>query len=75
MRQKVQVKNLSSPFWKFYKEKDIEVINNGGWHFNSLLTPEEISKKLKTFAHNEFSGKCVLSPLWATNLLAFILIL
>ena len=57
MRQKVQVKNLSSPFWKFYKEKNIEIINNGGWHFNSLLTPEEISNKLKTFAHNEFSGK------------------
>ena len=57
MRQRVQIKNLSSPFWKFYKEKNIEIINNGGWHFNSLLTPEEISKKLKTFAHNEFSGK------------------
>ena len=57
MRQKVQIKNLSSPFWKFYKEKNIEIINNGGWHFNSLLTPEEISNKLKTFAHNKFTGK------------------
>ena len=57
MRQKIKVKNLTSSSWKLYKEKSIEVIENGGWHFNSLLNPKEISKKLKTFAHNEFSGK------------------
>ena len=28
---------------------------NAGWHFNNLLTPEEISLKLKAFAHTEFS--------------------
>ena len=55
MRQKVKKKNLLQPFWKFYKEKDIEVIEDGGWHFNSLLSPEEISVKLKTFAHTEFA--------------------
>ena len=42
MRQKVQIKNLKKPFWKFYYEKDIEIYYNGGWHFNSILTPEEI---------------------------------
>jgi len=56
MRQKVQIKNLKKPFWKFYYEKDIEIYYNGGWHFNSILTPEEISKKLKTFAHTEYAG-------------------
>ena len=55
MRQKVVLKNLDQPFWKFYKEKSIEIFRDGGWHFNSLLTPEEISLKLKTFAHNEFA--------------------
>ena len=55
LRQKILSKNLSSPFWKFYKNKSIELIDNGGWHFNSLFTPEDISLKLKTFAHNEFS--------------------
>ena len=55
LRQKIISKNLSSPFWKFYKNKSIELIDNGGWHFNSLFTPEDISLKLKTFAHNEFS--------------------
>jgi len=57
MRQKIKKKNLSSPFWKFYKEKNIQIIDKGGWHFNSLLSPEEISKKLKTFAHSEFSDE------------------
>ena len=55
MRQKVLKKNLNKAFWKFYKEKNIEIIENGGWHFNSIISPEEISKKLKTFAHTEFS--------------------
>ena len=54
MRQKVISKNLQQPFWKFYKEKNIQIFNNGGWHFNSLLKPEDISLKLKTFAHIEF---------------------
>ena len=57
MRQQIKHKNLDAPFWKFYKEKSIQVIDNGGWHFNSLLSPEEISKKLKTFAHSEFSDE------------------
>ena len=55
MRQKIKSGNLNKPFWKFYIEKDICLIENGGWHFNSLLKAEEISLKLKTFAHNEFS--------------------
>ena len=55
MRQKIKNKNLIIPFWKFYKEKSIEIIKNGGWHFNSILSPEEISRKLKTFAHTEYA--------------------
>lgn len=55
MRQEIKVKNLSQPFWKLYKEKSIKIFNNGGWHFNSLLSPEDISIKLKTFAHTEFA--------------------
>lgn len=55
MRQKIKIKNLNAPFWKFNKEKSIEIIKNGGWHFNSILEPKEISIKLKTFAHKEFS--------------------
>lgn len=57
LRQKILSKNLSAPFWKLNKDKSIELIQNGGWHFNSLLSPEEISMKLKTFAHKEFSSQ------------------
>ncbi len=57
LRQKIKSKNLKSPFWKFHKNKSIKLIENGGWHFNTLLSPEEISIKLKSFAHSEYSKK------------------
>ena len=55
MRQKIRFKNLDYSFFRFDKEKSIETIMNGGWHFNNILSPEAISLKLKTFAHSEFS--------------------
>ena len=57
MRQKIKSKNLSYKFFRIDKEKDIQIFEDGGWHFNNILSPEEISLKLKTFAHSEFSGK------------------
>ena len=56
MRQKILSKNLNYKFWRFDKEKDIEIIPNGGWHFNNIAKPFDISKKLKTFAHSEFAN-------------------
>ena len=56
MRQKVKSKNLKYSFFRIDKERDIELFNNGGWHFNNIMTPSEISIKLKTFAHTEFSS-------------------
>ena len=56
MREKVKRKNLKYKFYRFDKEKNIEIFNDSGWHFNNLLPPEEISKKLKTFAHTEYSS-------------------
>ena len=55
MRQKVKVKNLKYKFYRFDKEKSIEIFHDAGWHFNNIMTPNEISLKLKTFAHSEFS--------------------
>ena len=55
LRQKILKKNVRYPFWRIDKEKSIQLIENGGWHFNYLLEPEKISKKLKTFAHIEYS--------------------
>ena len=56
MRQKVRSKNLNYSFLRVDKEKNIEVFKDGGWHFNNIMSPREISLKLKTFAHSEFSS-------------------
>jgi len=56
MRQKVKSKNLKYSFFRFDKEKNIEIFEKAGWHFNNLMSPENISLKLKTFAHSEFSN-------------------
>ena len=57
MREKIKEKNLKYKFYRIDKEKSIEIFNNGGWHFNNLMEPKIISKKLKTFAHSEYSGE------------------
>ena len=56
MRQKIKSKNLQYKFYRIDKEKNIEIFENAGWHFNNIMSPELISLKLKTFAHSEFSG-------------------
>ncbi len=55
LRQKIKSKNLKYNFLRFDKEKNIELFNKSGWHFNNMMSPKEISIKLKTFAHSEFS--------------------
>ena len=55
MRQKVVSKNLKYNFLRIDKEKNIQLIKNGGWHFNNLMSPQNISLKLKTFAHSEYA--------------------
>jgi beta-1,4-mannosyl-glycoprotein beta-1,4-N-acetylglucosaminyltransferase len=57
MRQKILRKNLKYPFWRIDKEKNIEIFEDGGWHFNNLMSPENISQKIKTFAHSEYNKK------------------
>ena len=57
MRQKIKSKNLNYNFYRLDKEKSIQTFKNSGWHFNNILSPKEIAKKLKSFAHTEFSSK------------------
>lgn len=58
LRKKILAKNLRKNFFRrLLLEQDIELIKNGGWHFNNLYKPETISKKLKSFPHSEFSHK------------------
>ena len=52
------IKDRSYPWWRldtlFSKNKyqNIKFIDNGGWHFSYLKTPEEIEKKLKSYLHH-----------------------
>jgi len=43
------------PFWRIDKIRNLQIIKNGGWHFAYLQSPENISKKIKSFAHGEFN--------------------
>ena len=43
------------PFWRIDKPKNIQIILNGGWHFAYLHTAENISNKIRSFAHGEFN--------------------
>jgi len=53
----VKLKNLKYSLYRIDKEKNIEIFDDAGWHFNNIMTPEEISLKLKTFAHTEYSSE------------------
>ena len=52
------VKAKRYPFWRldtFFSRKkynDIHLINNGGWHFTNLKSPEDIDHKMKNFLHH-----------------------
>ena len=41
-------------FLKFYKIK-WNIIPHGGWHFSYIMTPHEISEKIKAFGHAEYN--------------------
>ena len=51
-------KSRKYPLWRidtfFSKSKynNIEYVENGGWHFVNIKSPEEIEKKLKNFGHH-----------------------
>lgn len=53
----LKTKNKFSPFWKFWKEKSIDLIDKGGWHFTYLMDYEKISQKIKSSEHTEFDQK------------------
>jgi len=52
-------KHKKYPLWRlditFSKKKynDIFYINNGGWHFSNIKSPEDIEKKLLNYTHHD----------------------
>jgi beta-1,4-mannosyl-glycoprotein beta-1,4-N-acetylglucosaminyltransferase len=55
LRYKVKTKRY--PFYRIDKPKNAQIIKNGGWHFSFLKNPEDISKKIKSYAHSEYNKK------------------
>ena len=51
----LKIKNLNYPFWRIDKEKSLQLIENGGWHFTYLMSPKDIRKKIQSSAHTEFN--------------------
>jgi len=62
------LKNKQYPFWRLdtlFKDNkyiNLDIINDGGWHFTNLMTPEKLYEKLTNFGHHdefELSGLTV----------------
>ena len=49
------IKTKKRRIWNFYKDKEPQIILDGGWHFSFLKKNEQILKKIKSFAHQEFN--------------------
>ena len=49
------IKIKEVPFWKFYKPKQPQLIENGGWHFSFLKEPKDIVNKINSYSHQEFN--------------------
>ena len=55
------IKSKKYPFWRldaFFSDKkytNLDIIEDGGWHFTNLKSPEDLLEKMKNFGHhNEF---------------------
>ena len=52
------IKTKNYPWYRFdtlfskKKYKDINFIENGGWHFSNVKKPDEIDFKMRNFAHH-----------------------
>ncbi len=62
------LKNKKYPFWRLdtyfsnARYINLEIINEGGWHFTNLMTAEKLYEKLTNFGHHdefELSGMTV----------------
>ena len=51
------IKTKKKPFWKFWGDRQPQLIKNAGWHFSFLKKPESIIKKIKSYLHQEYNLK------------------
>ena len=50
------IKTKKNPFWNIFRT-NIQIINNGGWHFSFLKDPESIKFKITSYSHQEYNTK------------------
>ena len=51
------IKTKKIPFWKFFRDKEPQLIKNAGWHFSFLKNPASIKEKIISYSHQEFNKK------------------
>ena len=49
------IKTKKRKIWAFYKQKEPQIILDGGWHFSFLKESKLIKQKIESFAHQEFN--------------------
>ena len=53
------LKNKKYPLWRIdthfshLKETSLDIIDDGGWHFTNIKTPEDLYIKMKNFGHHD----------------------
>jgi len=57
------IKNRKYPLWRFdtyftpLKQRNLDIVNNGGWHFTNVKNAEDLFIKLSNYGHhNEFEA-------------------
>ena len=52
------IKDRSYPWWRLdvyfsnNKYTKVKIVENGGWHFSYIKSPEDIEKKLQSYLHH-----------------------
>ena len=60
-------KDKKYPLWRidtYFQKKynNIYFVDDGGWHFTNIKTPEEIDKKLRSYLHHPEYEKSKIGP-------------
>ena len=58
------LKNKKYPIWRIdtflsdIKKINLDIIDDGGWHFTNIKTPEDLFIKMKNFGHHDEFDEC-----------------
>jgi|TARA_B110000211_G_C14003261_1_gene519554 beta-1,4-mannosyl-glycoprotein beta-1,4-N-acetylglucosaminyltransferase len=49
------IKTKKRSFWNFFRDKQPQLIESGGWHFSFLKDSQSIKKKIISYSHQEYN--------------------